>query len=295
LNDSVTHSGASDTSKNQGGLRIKNVFKHSGSLTPLVSILTVVYNGETYVEQTIKSVLDQTYKNIEYIIIDGGSVDNTIDIIKKYDEQIDYWISEPDKGISDAFNKGIRLAKGDIVGIINADDWYEKDTVETIVHEFQRDPNIDIVCGLLKFWAHNTQDYIFTSDPSLLDKTMTINHPTVFVKRQLYHMYGLFNLEYKYAMDYDLMLRFKIKGAHFKSIEKILANMRLEGISDTAYIKSFNEVRKIKMQYFNKYKVELFFYKQIISRTISKLFTKFGLDFIVEFYRKNFSAVKKMK
>ena len=119
--------------KEEGGLRIKGYFKKSIQSKPLVTIITVVLNGEDYLEQTIKSVINQTYDNIEYIVIDGGSRDKTKDIIKLYDSVIDYWVSEEDKGISDAFNKGISLATGEIIGILNASDWYENDAVETIV------------------------------------------------------------------------------------------------------------------------------------------------------------------
>src|SRR5688500_14665300 len=101
--------------------------------TPLVSVITVVYYGEKYIDAVIKSVLNQTYNYIEYIIIDGGSSDNTISIIKKYERQISFWVSENDEGISDAFNKGITKARGEIIGIINSDDWYEKDAVEKVV------------------------------------------------------------------------------------------------------------------------------------------------------------------
>src|ERR1700739_123500 len=100
---------------------------------PLVSIITVVYNGSKYIEQTINSVLNQSYKNIEYIIIDGGSTDDTLNIIKRYESKIDYWQSEPDEGIFFAMNKGISLAKGELIGIINADDFYLPGTVKNVV------------------------------------------------------------------------------------------------------------------------------------------------------------------
>src|SRR5687768_15692501 len=96
---------------------------------PLVSIITIVFNGQKSIERAINSVLGQTYPNIEYIIIDGGSTDGTIDIIKKYQHKIAFWKSEPDNGIADAFNKGLSCAKGNIIGFVNADDWYNPDTI----------------------------------------------------------------------------------------------------------------------------------------------------------------------
>ena len=110
-------------------IRFKNDIQH-----PLVSIITVVLNGESHLEHTINSVLCQTYENLEYIIIDGGSSDGTQDIIRKYQDKIDYWISESDDGIYDAMNKGILQAKGELIGILNSDDWYELETVELMVN-----------------------------------------------------------------------------------------------------------------------------------------------------------------
>ena len=96
---------------------MKTVFneQQKGEGKPLISVITVVYNGEKYLEETIQSIINQTYDNVEYIIIDGGSTDGTVDIIKKYEDRIDYWVSEKDKGISDAFNKGVKVAKGDYI------------------------------------------------------------------------------------------------------------------------------------------------------------------------------------
>src|ERR1044072_3693479 len=111
---------------------------------PTVSIITVVFNAEKHLEQTINSVLAQTFTDIEYIIIDGGSTDGSVGIIKKYEGQLSYWISEKDKGIADAFNKGITRATGEIIGLINADDWYEPDTVRLVVEHMQ---DADIVFG----------------------------------------------------------------------------------------------------------------------------------------------------
>src|SRR6187399_1640486 len=150
---------------------------------PLVSIITVAYNADPFIEKTIQSVLSQTYSPIEYIIIDGGSTDNTVNIIKGYSNRIAYWCSEKDNGISDAFNKGLSKATGDIIGIINADDWYENDTVERVVNDFG---NSDIVYGDLQIWKGKQKDFIQKGDHSLLTREMTVNHPTVFVKKSCY-------------------------------------------------------------------------------------------------------------
>ena len=124
--------------KGEGGLRTKGYFKKSYDDKPMISIITVVFNGEKYLEQTIQSVINQTYDNVEYILIDGGSTDGTVDIIKKYGVQIDYWISESDSGIYDAWNKGLSLATGDIIGFCNADDFYEQTTLVKIEQSLKK-------------------------------------------------------------------------------------------------------------------------------------------------------------
>src|SRR5262245_19759519 len=145
---------------------------------PLVSIITVAYNADRFIEKTIQSVLSQTYSPIEYIIIDGGSTDNTADVIKKYADRIAYWYSEKDNGISDAFNKGLNKATGDIIGIINADDWYESDTIEKVVNNFG---DSDVTYGDLQIWKGTEKDFILKGDHTLLAREMTVNHPTVFI------------------------------------------------------------------------------------------------------------------
>ena len=118
--------------------------------TPKISIITVCYNSEKYLEETIQSVLRQNYQNVEYIIIDGGSTDNTVSIIDKYRQYITYFVSEPDNGISDAFNKGIRVATGDVIGIINSDDLLEEGALERVAQEYA--PSVDWYRGDCKVW-----------------------------------------------------------------------------------------------------------------------------------------------
>ncbi|HEU0065414.1 MAG TPA: glycosyltransferase family 2 protein, partial [Flavisolibacter sp.] len=172
------------------------------SYQPLVSIVTIVYNGEKHLEQTIQSVLNQTYPKIEYIIIDGGSTDKSPDIIKKYNKSLAYWVSEKDNGVSNAFNKGIAKATGEVIGLINADDWYEQTTVENIVNIIQYQ---DVVYGNLRYWKNEKRDMTVEGNHEYLTKEMTLNHPTVFIKSNCYKKFGGFNNEFKYAMDYELL------------------------------------------------------------------------------------------
>jgi glycosyltransferase involved in cell wall biosynthesis len=259
----------------------------------LVSIITIVYNGVNHIEKTIESVLGQTYKHIEYIIIDGGSTDGTIEVIKKFEPRLAYWVSEPDKGISDAFNKGIKKAKGQIIGIINADDWYEETAVELAVKNME---GFDIVYGDLQFLKNGKRDFILQGNHKDLTRVMTVNHPTAFVRKEIYETYGLFDEKYRCAMDYDLMLRFKINNCRFKHIPAVLTNMRWNGMSDKNWLTGCKETLNIKNKYLPDQKVAntLFFLKHVLGIAIPKWLEKLNLHSVVKAYRKRLSAQKKI-
>lgn len=244
--------------KGEGGLRTKGCFKKSLPEKPLISVVTVVFNGEKYLEETIQSVLNQTYSNIEYIIIDGGSTDGTIDIIKKYEDAIDYWVSEPDKGIYDAMNKGITLSTGEIIGIINSDDWYEAYAINEVVqiHKNQASQR-HVVCGAItKRASDGNALFVLKRRPikSIKDiiKGMPVNHPAFFVPRGVYKQIGLFDTIYKLSADYDFVIRLYINDVKFVFTRNVLANMRMQGASEgikNAKLQLFEDFR-IKRQHF---------------------------------------------
>lgn len=220
---------------------------------PKVSIITVVFNGAKTLEQTILSVLNQTYKNIEYIIIDGGSTDGTIDVIKKYEDSIAHWISEPDKGIYDAMNKGIKASTGEIIGIINSDDWYELNAINSMTQFLLVNSSFDAVCGDIVVHARFSGEYCkkkFISDTSVtaLLRSMTIQHPSVFVKKSFYFKYGLFDTSFKIIADYDLMLKATLQGARIKYLPLSITNFRLGGLSSNQW-KTKMEIIKIRKKY----------------------------------------------
>lgn len=262
-----------------------------------VTIITVTYNSSKTLEKTILSVISQSFSNsnIEYIIIDGGSTDGTLDIIKKYQDKISKWVSEKDGGISDAMNKGIKMASGDFIGIIHADDWYEKDALENALNAFIN-TGADIVCGKVKYWQNDKPDYIFFSDPSKLNQEMTINHPSVFIKNEIYKNYGMFDLKYKYAMDYDLILRYKIKGLKFVVIDRVIANMSLDGASDRNWRKALYESYFIKVANgVERKKAFCYYVWQNIRSGLARFLKTSGFERILGFYRKHFSILKKEK
>lgn len=199
-----------------------------------ISIITVVYNGAKTLEQTIQSVINQTYDNIEYIIIDGGSTDGTLEIIEKYDKHIAKWVSEPDKGLYDAMNKGIRMANGELIGMINSDDWYEIDAVSLIVDAYINNPRKQIF--------HADRYDVFKNDERKIKKfhpssfkfkyyCMTYNHPTMFISKNLYQKY-LYNTDLKVLSDYLFVLKaFIADSTIFFYINTPIVNYRLDGIS----------------------------------------------------------------
>lgn len=223
-----------------------------------VSIITVVYNGAKTIEQTIQSVLNQTYKNIEYIIIDGQSTDGTVEIIKKYIDSINYFVSEKDNGIYDAMNKGICIANGDIIGIINSDDWYVEDAVEKIAHCFNQQ-KADLVYGKVCFIDENGDEKVNPNFPlDMLWYRTVVYHPSVFIRKEVYQKYGFYNLKYKISADYELLLRLYSVQVQFWFIDIVIAYFRLGGLSTVKQNESIEEHREISLKYIeeskNKYK-----------------------------------------
>jgi glycosyltransferase involved in cell wall biosynthesis len=251
---------------------------------PMLSVITPSLNNVKSIEKTISSVLGQSGVDLEYIIIDGGSTDGTLETIRAYKGKINYWISEPDNGISDAFNKGIKQANGDIVGILNVGDWYEPGILKTVVDTFSSHPDAEVVCGAVEFWEDGLARLHCNSNPEALDEETSVYHPTVFVRKSAYLKYGFFNEEYRYAMDYELLLRFKSQGAKFLALEKTLANMNLYGISYHNWYEALKEVRKARSKYFPHYNVAYYhllaIWKNLIARTLKKV----GLRYIYQAY-----------
>lgn len=288
--------------KGEGGLRTQGYFKVGGyfdapaeiSAPPLVTIITVVFNGATHLEQTILSVLNQTYDNVEYIIIDGGSTDGSLDIIRKYDCAIDYWVSEADQGVSDAFNKGLCASTGLAIGVINSDDWYEPDTVKLIA-SMVRAGKTDIFHGQLQYWRDQDKKELADGNHKLLDKDMTVNHPTVFVMRALYQTIGGFSTDFRYAMDYEVLLRAKKWGARFQYINRCLANMHLGGMSDLGWRKALREVARAKMLHSRTTFGPVGYYVyQLAKGTARRILERVGMRRTVDFYHARFSLVRKI-
>jgi len=222
-----------------------------------ISIITVCYNSGHYIKDAIESVLNQSYQNIEYIIIDGGSEDNTGSIVKKYREKIAVYISEKDNGIYDAMNKGISLSSGEYVCLLNSDDFYINNSiVEDIVQRFRLNPTDSLYADLIyvdnkdtgkqvRYWKSGE---FFRGS---FRKGWHPPHPTFIVKRSIYEQYGYFDLSYKLAADFELMLRFleknKISTQYF---QQPIIKMRLGGATN----KSLRNIYKQNIECYKAFK-----------------------------------------
>lgn len=272
-----------------GGLRTKGIYKESLPEKSLVTVITVVYNGEDYIEKTIQSVLEQSYDNIEYLIIDGGSSDGTLDIIQDYEESIDYWISEKDEGIYDAMNKGIKLSSGDIIGILNADDWYNQNAIEEVVNIFKNNEDVSMVHGAMNVYnKHNRLETCYGKSSELDPKYLApFNHPTCFVSREVYEEIGVFDRSYSTAADYDFMLRFL--NANMKAVytEKVLTNFRQGGITTkvkfSPLVQIWNILRKNGYSLISSGKALLF---RIVRDVSANLFTIYPFSEFKSYLRK---------
>jgi glycosyltransferase involved in cell wall biosynthesis len=220
---------------------------------PKISLITVCYNSEQTIEKTFKSIIHQQYSNLEYIVVDGASTDSTLNIIKTYQEYIDKLVSEPDNGIYDAINKGINLATGDIIGIVNSDDYLSTNTLHEVAHTFYSNNNIDVIYGNLKIIKpKNSLEYILK--PSLpLNKNkfkgMPMPHPAVYITKKCYKEMGGYSLDYNISSDYEFILRLIQDNKKFLYLDKVLSNMLDGGVSSNNFLKSLQESLLIKRRY----------------------------------------------
>lgn len=209
----------------------------------IITIITVAYNSNSTIKDTMDSVLNQVCKDYEYIVVDGASKDGTLDAIEEYVPKFDgrmRYISEPDKGIYDAMNKGIGMAQGDVIGILNSDDFFaDEHVVGKLLETFKEEPEVDGVYANLCYVSQNKTDNIvrrwITGPQKPFAKGWLPAHPTFYVKKSVYEKYGLFNLDYKLAADFELMLRF-VERYHIKLtyLPEFLVKMRLGGATNNS-------------------------------------------------------------
>ena len=230
-----------------------------------ITIITVVFNGAKYIRSAIQSILSQDYDNIEYIVIDGGSIDGTVDIVKEYQDKISVFISEPDEGIYDAMNKGIALATGNVIGILNSDDFYiDEFVIEKVVKEFD-EKGVDSVYADLVFVNPNNLEktirYYDSShfNPSRFAYGWTPAHPTFFVKKEIYDKYGVFRTDFKIAADFDILARFLYtQKISYSYMQEVLVKMRVGGVSTSFSSIWINSIEALKACKNNGIKTNIF-------------------------------------
>jgi glycosyltransferase involved in cell wall biosynthesis len=246
-----------------------------------ISVITVCYNSGSTIKDAIESVIAQDYPNIEYIIVDGGSKDDTKSIVDSYSQYISKYISEPDGGIYDAMNKAIKMATGDVIGLLNSDDfYYSSQVVSDIANCFSNKVETDIIYGNISYVnQHNTDKIIRTvkSKPyynSFFEDGEIVPHPTFFVKRKVYEQLGNYDLSFKFAADYEYTLRaLKIHGFKAYYLDQFLVKMRMGGAT-TQNISNILKVNQEILYAFkkNKLKAGIFF----LTKRIYKKLSQFG-------------------
>ena len=212
----------------------------------LFSIVTVCYNSEKTIETTIKSILNQTCQDYEYWVIDGKSTDRTVQIIQQYEPLFQgklKWISEKDQGIYDAMNKGIAHSSGEIIGILNSDDYYENDALEKIAKAYHGELYC-IVYGMIRTMRDGKEVMVYLKNHEFLEEDM-IAHPACFITKKLYDKFGKYSLDYPYSADYEFMLRIhKNQEIHFVKLYEILTNFNLDGASNS--VRAYRDTLKLK-------------------------------------------------
>jgi glycosyltransferase involved in cell wall biosynthesis len=257
---------------------------------PLVSIITVSYNSALHIEQAIKSVLEQDYPNIEHIIVDGGSTDGTLDVIKKYEDKIAKYVSEPDRGPTDAINKGVKMASGDIIALLNSDDYYvDNSVIRRVVETFKQSEDIKMVYGILNYVDPNTGESIMLwgrdTDPSEIRKRMYLPTPTIFSRGEIWDRVGPFSESYNYADDYEWAIRaLKITRLYF--LNHTITCMRDMGRSGQNYREALAETARALKQ--NGYYLD--YVKTLVRNIIKTVLIELGLkDIVYRIWARNVS------
>lgn len=215
----------------------------------LFSIITVCYNSEKTIERTIKSVLEQSCQDYEYILVDGASTDHTLEIIRRYEPLFKgkmKVISEPDNGIYDAMNKGIYLAQGELIGLLNSDDYYEHDALEKIRKAYTH-YEYSIIYGAVRAVQDGREVMVYIKNHEFIEQDM-ITHPSCFITKKIYDKFGVYSLKYPYSADYEFMLRIrKEKEIQYIKIYDIITNFSSGGVSDG--VKAYRDTMKLLHEY----------------------------------------------
>lgn len=232
-----------------------------------LTVITVCFNSEKTIKFTLESVLNQTYSNIEYIIVDGKSTDATLDIIKLYETKfrkkgISYkWISEVDEGVYDAMNKGIKLSKGKLIGLLNSDDWYEVDALQNVKDQYIK-YNADFIHGNLNLYSleKKFRKTLKPKNKKVVVRKMPFFHPTSFVSKKIYNKLKGYSLDYKICADYDFIIKIIHNKFKICYIDKVITNFTIGGISTTQVREALKESHLIRINNGHQKGLSKFYY-----------------------------------
>jgi glycosyltransferase involved in cell wall biosynthesis len=230
----------------EGGLRTNGYFKKSYVNKPLISIITVVFNSEDYIEEAIESVINQTYDNVEYIVIDGGSTDGTLDVIKRYSDKIDYWISEKDNGVYDAWNKALKLCQGQWIGFLGADDFYEVKALKSYNDNISLFGELDYISSKSNLITRDKKNIKIIGKAwnwKDFSKYMNVAHAGSLHNTRLFQKYGIYDLNFPVCADYEFLLR---AGKNLRAgfVDEVLCNFRSGGQSQGSSYWGISEIFK---------------------------------------------------
>lgn len=273
--------------KAEGGLRTQGYFKCSQEGKPLISVITVVFNGAEHLEQTINSVICQAYENVEYIIIDGGSTDGTLDIIRKYEGQIDYWVSEPDEGIYDAMNKAAALATGKWINFMNTgDSFHDDEVISSMFTGVDLDDVAAIYGDVMSVYSKAHKVLRKSRQLNLFYQGFPFSRQSVFVKTNLLKNES-FDQQYHINADYDFFYKLYQKNFKFLYRSLVVANFDMFGAS-TNYVKSFQEKKRILRQY-DPQKVSYLSHKLFLKLKLKEIIKSILPNMLVTYIRINLS------
>lgn len=260
-------------------------------MTPLLSVVTIVKNDLEGLRLTFENVQSLKTSEVEHVVVDGNSQDGSRAFLSDHDEQIEQWISEEDSGISNAFNKGLRMARGEWVLFLNAQDQLNPRSFQKLLKTLRQSES-DIVYANME--TVEDPSYTIHADHTLLDNEMSLNHPATFVRRKAAMEIGGFDESYKIAMDYQLLMRLKKSKAKFEHLSLPVSVMDLNGVSQVNWKRGYQEVLRTKRELFgNRMGDQLFYYRQCFTFLLQRFLKRIGLNRVVQFYRARLSPIKK--